>query len=95
MMSFVRMLALAGLAALLMSCAVEEQQTAPTGPYYRVVTRWGRQGNGPGQFDGPQGLAVDSRGELYVTDAGNCRIQVFNRRGKYLRSWGDCGEGFG
>jgi sugar lactone lactonase YvrE len=37
----------------------------------------GGTGNGPGQFVRPHGMAVDSKGHLYVTDAGNQRIQKF------------------
>jgi sugar lactone lactonase YvrE len=34
-------------------------------------------GDQPGRFARPHGLAVDSRGHLYVADAGNQRIQKF------------------
>jgi sugar lactone lactonase YvrE len=37
----------------------------------------GGTGKGPGQFARPHGLALDSRGNLYVADAGNQRIQKF------------------
>jgi hypothetical protein len=33
-------------------------------------------GGGPGQFSTPYGVAVDCRGDLYVSDEGNERIQV-------------------
>jgi sugar lactone lactonase YvrE len=36
-----------------------------------------RPGDGPGEFHTPHGLAVDSRGHLYVADAQNHRIQKF------------------
>lgn len=35
------------------------------------------EGHGPGQFDIPHGLALDSRGHLYVVDTMNSRIQKF------------------
>ena len=35
------------------------------------------RGNGPGEFWRPHGLALDSRGHLYVADSGNQRIQKF------------------
>ena len=28
----------------------------------------GSKGNGPGQFDGPHGIAIDSHDNIYVTD---------------------------
>lgn len=37
----------------------------------------GGTGNEPGQFARPHGMAVDSKGHLYVADAGNERIQKF------------------
>ena len=37
----------------------------------------GKEGNGPLQFDGPHGLAVDKEGTLYVCDTFNYRIQIF------------------
>jgi DNA-binding beta-propeller fold protein YncE len=40
----------------------------------------GDEGSEPGAFLIPHGLAVDSRGMLYVVDAGNHRIQVFDAR---------------
>ena len=37
----------------------------------------GKEENGPLQFDGPHGLAVDKEGTLYVCDTFNHRIQIF------------------
>ncbi|MBI3463190.1 MAG: hypothetical protein HY000_09045, partial [Planctomycetes bacterium] len=37
----------------------------------------GGSGSEPGQFARPHGVAVDSKGHLYVADAGNQRIQKF------------------
>ncbi|OPZ83788.1 MAG: NHL repeat protein [bacterium ADurb.Bin429] len=37
-----------------------------------------------GQFD----LAVNRRGELFITNPGRHRIEVFDRKGTLLRSWG-------
>jgi sugar lactone lactonase YvrE len=34
-------------------------------------------GEVPGQFTCPHGMAMDSKGHLYVCDAGNQRIQKF------------------
>jgi DNA-binding beta-propeller fold protein YncE len=35
------------------------------------------QSNGSGQFNGPTGVVVDSNGNVYVTDAGNYRVERF------------------
>jgi hypothetical protein len=52
----------------------EIQKFSPTGQF---ITRWGSGGSGDGQFDSPQEIAVDSRGNVYVADSGNHRIQRF------------------
>ncbi|HEX8919056.1 MAG TPA: NHL repeat-containing protein [Chloroflexota bacterium] len=44
-------------------------------PAGRMLGRWGGMGALPGQFVDAAGLAVDSRGTLYVADSGNNRIQ--------------------
>ena len=42
------------------------------------LTQWGSRGSGNGQFEYPEGIAVDSSGNfIYVADSGNDRIQVF------------------
>jgi tripartite motif-containing protein 71 len=41
------------------------------------LSSFGEEGTGPGQFYAPHGLAIDSRGCLYVVDAFNHRIQKF------------------
>jgi hypothetical protein len=46
--------------------------------------QWGGHGKGPGQFEMPHCLAMDSKGRLYVGDRGNDRIQVFTQGGKFL-----------
>jgi sugar lactone lactonase YvrE len=43
----------------------------------RFLLGLGGSGTGPGQFSRPHGLALDSRGHLYVADAANQRIQKF------------------
>jgi DNA-binding beta-propeller fold protein YncE len=51
------------------------------------VMAWGRKGKGPGEFDQPHALAMDSRGRLFVGDRGNNRIQIFDQRGVLLDTW--------
>ena len=46
----------------------------------RFIRQWGSTGTGPGQFNGVKALAIDAQGNVYVADAGNKRIQVFDAR---------------
>ena len=46
---------------------------------------WGEPGDKPGQFSVPHSIAVDAKGNVYVADRGNRRIQVFDGDGKFLR----------
>ncbi len=52
-----------------------------------LVATWGHFGTGPGEFDQPHALAMDSRGRLFVGDRGNNRIQIFTQDGKLLDTW--------
>jgi streptogramin lyase len=53
----------------------------------KYIKEWGRQGKGPGEFEVPHAIGVDSKGILYVADRGNSRIQVFDQEGKFLDQW--------
>ena len=44
----------------------------------------GKLGTGPGEFDQPHSLALDSKGRLYVADRNNNRIQVFDQDDNYI-----------
>lgn len=48
---------------------------------------WGVKGSGPGEFNLPHGIALDSRGRVYVCDRSNSRIQIFDAKGKFLDQW--------
>ena len=56
---------------------------------------FGKEGSGRGQFIAPCGMAVDRKGQVYVADSGNHRIQVFTAKGKFVRMFGRLGEGRG
>ena len=49
---------------------------------------WGEWGTLAGQFDSPQGVAVDSSGDVFVADRDNNRIQKFDSDGNYIISFG-------
>lgn len=52
-----------------------------------IVQVWGTVGSGPGELNGPEGIAIGPDGLLYVADTGNDRIQVFTRSGAFIRQW--------
>jgi hypothetical protein len=45
------------------------------------IKSWGQRGSDPGQFNSLRGIAIDAQGSVYVADAGNKRIQVFDAEG--------------
>jgi DNA-binding beta-propeller fold protein YncE len=49
------------------------------------ISTWGGEGKGPGEFNVPHSIVTDGKGQIYVADRSNQRIQVFDRDGKYLR----------
>ena len=68
------------------------QKFSSTGEY---VYQWGQHGSGPGEFLRPQGLAMDDRDQLWVADASNHRIQVFDVSGDepvFIKSVGSSGS---
>lgn len=68
--------------------------TNPTVPPVHELT-WGGGGTTNGLFRIPFGVAVDSIGNVYVTDRDNHRIQKFDSNGNFLLKWGSHGSGNG
>ncbi len=48
------------------------------------VKQWGSKGSEPGQFNTVHSIAADAKGNIYVADRANRRIQVFDDDGKLL-----------
>ncbi len=71
-------------------CRVEEFSLS--GSY---LGQWGSYGHGNGQFDVASGIAVNSSGDVYVTDFGNKRVEEFSSSGAYITQWGTNGSGNG
>ena len=51
------------------------------------IKTWGSKGSGPGEFDTPHAIAMDSQGRLFVGDRQNNRIQIFDQDGKFIDQW--------
>jgi len=49
----------------------------------------------PGDFGAPQGVALDSEGNVYVTDTLNNRVEIFDADGNFVSLFGKHGDGPG
>lgn len=50
----------------------------------RFITTWGREGEAPGEFNIPIGVAINAADEVFITDHYNSRVQKFDADGKLL-----------
>jgi hypothetical protein len=57
----------------------------------RFIKHWGSTGNGQGQFNGIEALVVDAQDNVYVADAGNKRIEVFDSEGNFKSTFANVG----
>jgi DNA-binding beta-propeller fold protein YncE len=80
------------------------QRVTMISPAGKVLLRWGKPGSGPGEFrfipsdptvptDVHASIAASPSGEVYVSDSGNGRIQVFAPDGQLIRQFGSYGTG--
>ena len=58
-------------------------------PDGELLSSWGVEGDGPGEFALPHSVRVDHDGCVWVCDRSNNRIQIFDAGGKYLHEWAD------
>jgi len=63
--------------------------------FERQIGTTSSNGSADGQFDQANGIATDSKGDLYVADRNNERIQKFTPNGSFVRKWGSSGSGNG
>jgi DNA-binding beta-propeller fold protein YncE len=67
---------------------------APARSAVTYVKSWGSFGtSGSNVFNNPQGIAVNSAGQVYVVDSGNFRVQRFDSNGGYQIAFGSAGNG--
>ena len=55
---------------------------SPSGKY---LFEWGTHGSKQGEFDIPHGITIDNKGNVYVADRQNNRIQMFDSKGAFLK----------
>ena len=58
----------------------------------KIIGRFGSSGSEEGSFHGPQGLAFDNKGHIYVVDSGNFRVQKFDEKGNFILGFGKKGK---
>ena len=59
------------------------------------MTAPAKTGSGEGEFKAPAGIGIDKNDNIYVTEIGNDRVQVFDKTGKFLTAFGKKGSGDG
>ena len=58
----------------------------------QFLMAWGQAGTGPGEFNMPHSIDIDSQGRVFVADRGNNRVQNFDQEGRYLDEWTQFGR---
>jgi YD repeat-containing protein len=66
---------------------------APGAPTY--ASSFGSVGSGNGQLQHPAGVAIDSKGAIWVVDQNNNRVQKFTATGAYQSAFGSSGSANG
>jgi tripartite motif-containing protein 71 len=65
-------------------------------PDGKFATQWEMGvGSGDGEVQSPEAMAIDAKGNIYVADGSNHRVQKFDPSGKFLLKWGTQGDGKG
>lgn len=53
----------------------------------KFLFSFGRVGQGPGEFIGRLSIRMGNDGNLYVSDDGNSRFNIFSKKGKFIRQF--------
>jgi DNA-binding beta-propeller fold protein YncE len=66
---------------------------------FSYILQWGsddgQTSSERGKSNHPHGIDVDSKGDVYVNELENPRIQKFDENGKFVKQWGSEGKGKG
>src|SRR5680860_678354 len=62
---------------------------------YKFLKMFGGKGSENGQLVAPHSIDIEKKGNVYVTDTGNNRIQKYDSDGNFLIKWGEEGSNDG
>jgi YYY domain-containing protein len=71
--------------------SIEGERKAPI-VVPRVRITGGGEGAGPGEYKEPRGITLGPKGNIYVADFRNYRIQKFDAKGRFVTAWGEDGN---
>lgn len=58
----------------------------------KYIKTIGKRGKEEGEFNFPSHITVDNKGNLYVVDTMNGRVQIFDTDGKFIKAFGQFGD---
>lgn len=58
----------------------------------KFIEAWGTKGSGPGQFNCPHSIALDSTGRIFVGDRNNNRLEILSPHGEFIAEWRQFGR---
>ena len=68
------------------------QKYSPTGKLLLGLGEAGRSGCDESHFDGPTDMAILPTGDVFISDGyGNRRVVHFDRKGRFVKAWGEEG----
>ena len=91
----VRVTLVAALLLLALGASLTKASPSPVLPAGTFLFKFGSDLTTDGKLNNPNGVAVDSLGNVYVADSNNYRIQKFTSEGVFLAKWGSRGSGDG
>lgn len=65
---------------------ISDLQAIIIGYFERKPFTFGSEGTADRLLSRPQGICVDQKGQIYVSDTGNNRVQIFSHDGKWLHT---------
>ncbi len=71
---------------------VKETRGAGAEGVFTYTSKFGEVGSEDGKLKSPFGVAIDSKGDIWIADEGNSRIEEFGSSGEYLSVFGKSGK---